>query len=475
MDEAKIIQGDCLSVLPTLPKNSVQCVVTSPPYFNLRSYSTVQWIGGDPNCDHVANPNATKVFGNPEFNENRPSREATKTPGYYMKTCPKCGAGMADEQIGNEETLDKYIANLLVIFGEVRRVLSDTGILLLNLGDSYASQGGGQVVNSINSNRKGGSDTQNSGNSRSTPIGFKPKDLMFVPFRVAMALQEDGWWVRSIIPWIKINPIPGSQGDRPTVSTEYVFLLSKSQRYFFDMEAVKRPTADSSIARAKRAVGENKYYEGAPGQKAQALSQPREYGEGEIGTVRSLRESDFFFDSLQSILDGEQGLLYDEDPLAFVLSTGGYKGAHYATMPQRLAEICVLAGTSEVGECPHCGAPWKRIIERNLQSQTMHNGDWENDAQDMTIVGSRGRLRVGLDRKTLEEKCPGYITLGWKQTCSCPEHEPVPQTVLDPFSGVGTTGLVALKNRRRYVGIELSQDYIDQTWKRFEGIQQRMF
>lgn len=466
-DEAKIIQGNCLSVLPTLPKNSVQCVVTSPPYFNLRSYSTVQWIGGDPNCDHVANPNATKVFGNPKFNENRPSREATKLPGYHTETCPKCGAKMIDGQIGNENTLDAYIENLVMVFRGMRDVLHDSGIVFLNLGDSYTGSGkgimgDGTIVGGEKQKTNRGTMT---GNIKKQKLsnGLKPKDLMFVPFRVAMALQEDGWWVRSIIPWIKINPIPGSQDDRPTVSTEYVFLLSKSQRYFFDMEAVKRPTADSSIARAKRAVGENKYYEGAPGQKAQALSQPREYGEGEIGTVRSLRESDFFFDSLQSILDGEQGLLCDEDPLAFVLSTGGYRGSHYATMPQRLAEICVLAGTSEVGECPHCGSPWRRIIDHQTASTKQKPGYTKN----CTKRNDGERPGSFTDHK--------FITLGWKQTCSCPEHEPVPQTVLDPFSGVGTTGLVALKNRRRYVGIELSQDYIDQTWKRFEGIQQRMF
>lgn len=448
-DEARIIQGDSLKVLPTLPKNSVQCVVTSPPYFNLRSYSTVEWIGGDSGCDHVANPNATKV------------------PGYYTETCTKCGARMIDGQIGNENTLDAYIENLVMVFRGVYEVLHDNGVVFLNLGDSYAGSGKGIMSDGtiVGGEKQKTNRGTMAGRIKKQKLsnGLKPKDLMFVPFRVAIALQEDGWWVRSIIPWIKINPIPGSQDDRPTVSTEYVFLLSKSQHYFFDMEAVKRPTADSSIAGAKRAVGENKYYEGAPGQKVQALLQPRKHGEGETRTMRSLRESDFFFDSLQSILDGEQGLLYDEDPLAFVLSTGGYRGAHYATMPQRLAEICVLAGTSEIGECPHCGSPWERIVEH----ETASPGQRPGYTQNCTKRNDGERPGSFTDHK--------FITLGWKQSCSCPEHEPVPQTVLDPFSGVGTTGLAALKNRRRYVGIELSQDYIDQTWRRFEGIQQRMF
>ena len=410
----KLYHGNSLNVLKGMASESVQCVITSPPYYNLRSYSTAQWIGGNPSCDHVADPSATKVFGNPEFNENRPSREATKMPGYCEDVCPKCGAQKADEQIGNEETLDEYIDNLVAIFREVRRVLADTGILLLDLGDSYAGSGkgvmgDGSIVGGAKQQTNWGS-MEGSIKHYPVPNGLKPKDLMLVPFRVAMALQSDGWWLRNVIPWIRRNPMPGSQNDRPTNSTEYIFLLAKSQQYFFDMEAVKRPTADASLRRAKRAVsGKHKNTDGAPGQTPHTLAQSREHGEGEADSMRSLREYDFFFDSLEYILeDGGQMLLCDDDPLALVVNTKGYKGEHYAVFPELLAEICVKFGTSVVGSCPKCNAPWQRVVDRKAMVINRSGrgeaifGDAHSTAASGTMVSA-----------------PESTTVGWRPTCNC--------------------------------------------------------
>ena len=486
----KLFHGNSLNVLRELPERSVQCVVTSPPYFGLRQYSTVRWIGGDPYCDHVADPSATKKFGNHEFNENRPSREATKMPGYYADVCPKCGAQKIDEQLGNEETLDEYVSNLVAIFREVKRVLRDDGIVLLNLGDSFAGSGKGVM----------GDGTIVGGEKQKTNYGtmvggikhyyvqdgLKNKDLMLVPFRCAMALQSDGWYLRNAIPWIKRNPMPGSQQDRPTTSTEYIFLLAKSEHYFFDMEAVKRPTAAASVARAKRAVGtSHKNLNGAPGQTPHTLAQPREHGAGEADSMRALREYDFFLDSLQYILDGGQGMLCDDDLLALVVNVKGYKGSHYATFPELLAETCIKAGVSAVGGCPKCGAPWERVLEKTpATSKKCPKTDALYQAQ-----GGSGEKITGTIGMSGGGRVDGTsITISWRPTCNCnpewrdldylaldkvqalllsdDEFKPVPQVVLDPFNGAGTTGLAALELQHEYWGIDLSADYLDQSIKR---------
>ena len=134
-----IYNNSCMEGLKELPDRSIHCCVTSPPYWGLRDYGTATWIGGDEECDHVANPNATKKMGNPEFNENRPSRDDTKTKGYYKNSCPKCGAKRIDSQLGLEETPQEYVDNMVKLFRQVRRVLKDDGTLWLNLGDSHSS------------------------------------------------------------------------------------------------------------------------------------------------------------------------------------------------------------------------------------------------------------------------------------------------------------------------------------------------
>lgn len=139
----EILQGDNLAVLREMPDESIDCCITSPPYYGLRDYGTGTWRGGDPNCDHVANASATKVFGNDFFNKNRPSREETKVAGYYLPVCQKCGAVRIDEQIGLESTPQEYIDRLVAVFREVKRVLKPQGTLWLNIADTYANKVGG--------------------------------------------------------------------------------------------------------------------------------------------------------------------------------------------------------------------------------------------------------------------------------------------------------------------------------------------
>jgi DNA modification methylase len=225
-----------------------------------------------------------------------------------------------DGQIGLESTPDEYVASMVEVFRLVRDVLADDGTLWLNLGDSYAAQGGPQVPQTRNANRIGGSDSQNGGKSRGVIAGLKPKDLCGIPWRVAFALQADGWFLRSDIIWSKPNPMPESVTDRPTKAHEYLFLLAKSERYYYDADAIKEPHATGD--RADKWDGRT--YEG----KGAATDDGRKNG-----NVRA----------------------YTMDPLGrnrrtvWTVPTQPYSEAHFATFPPALIEPCIAAG-SRVGD-----------------------------------------------------------------------------------------------------------------------------
>lgn len=239
-----LYNGDCLSILKQLPSDSVDCCITSPPYFNLRDYSTATWEGGDRDCDHVANPKATKKFGNPEFNENRPSREETKTHGYYADICPKCGAVKVDHQVGIEPTVSEYIDKLQTIFLEVQRVLKPTGTCWVNLGDSFAGSGKGATKNGTNPNGKTGQYVPSTADAhlQNRDKSVRAKSLYLVPQRAAIAFQESGWIIRNEVIWSKRSPMPTSKKDAMTVAHETIWFMTKSPKYYYDYEAVKQPS-----------------------------------------------------------------------------------------------------------------------------------------------------------------------------------------------------------------------------------------
>ena len=246
-----LYNGDCLAILKQLPDESVDCCITSPPYYLLRDYNTATWQGGDPDCDHVINPGATKTFGNPEFNENRPSREATKTPGYYAKdTCPHCGAKRVDYQVGLEPTVSEYISKLQTIFVEVQRVLKPTGTCWVNLGDSFGGSGKGATTK-----KQGQKEvyvpSPDDAHVRVKDASVRPKSLCLVPQRFAIAAVETGWIIRNEVIWSKASPMPSSKKDAMTVAHETIWFMTKSPRYFYDYESVKEPSLCPARSREK--------------------------------------------------------------------------------------------------------------------------------------------------------------------------------------------------------------------------------
>jgi DNA modification methylase len=336
---------------------SVQCVVTSPPYWGLRDYGV-------------------------------------------------------DGQLGFEPTPEEYVAKMVEVLREVWRVLRDDGTVWLNLGDSYASSPPGKKADGAAGWESSGlhghvsetyAATLNASVSqkRNTVVGgLKAKDLVGIPWRVAFALQADGWWLRSDIIWHKPNPMPESVTDRPSKAHEYVFLLTKSPRYFYDAEAVREK--DSGQDHSRNVLNEPEPSGGLlPPHKGIRTS------EGRNGAGRHLRT-------------------------VWTVTTEPFKGAHFATFSRKLVVPCVKAGTSAKGCCPECGAPWRRMVEK-----------------DRTV--SR--------------------TVGWQPTCKCTLmqscDEPLPPcTVLDPFAGSGTVGVVCKQLGQNFIGIELNPEYAEMARRR---------
>ncbi len=442
MEGVTIHQGDSLTVLRELPDESVDCVITSPPYFALRDYGTGTWEGGDKACDHVDPTGGRKdaaTLGEYDrrvghatgaVDERVARRHAGKGLAQYRRTCGKCGATRVDKQIGLEQTPAEYVARLVEVFREVRRVLSRHGTMWLVLGDSYNTSASGRG-NASSSTLEGTPNSLNPASTRRVKqlySGLKPKDLMGIPWRVALALQEDGWYLRSDIVWHKPNPMPESVRDRPTKSHEYVFLLTREPRYYFDADAVREGFAD----------GRN----GASGQKSSKFQDMGARGRGDGGVTRAPQTSGRNIRSVWKI------------------ATTPYKGAHFAVFPPKLVERCLLAGCPE-WVCGECGEPRRRVVERREIPRTRpaYNGKGRVDGN-----GIHARTTPPAGGSSLA----GYVfqTSGFTD---CGHDDYRPGVVLDPFFGAGTTAVVARSLGRHAVGIELNPEYIALAEERIRG------
>lgn len=602
----QVRQGDCIERLRELPDNCVQCCVTSPPYWGLRDYGTAEWEGGDPECEHFC--------GGQVEDSKAPGAISTGVrPGCDASVCRKCGARRVDAQLGLERTPEEYVARMVEVFREVKRVLRDDGCVFLNLGDSYyhanpsgphgvsgdrasrtfTAEGAGhhssqssceyvimredltreevsrvsmemfgvrivgdkaacegpvcemlsQAVSSYpctggpgspsegiegvlskeqdkeacqstdeatgievgsdrdvgrevcllrrdcdgvsngGSHQRGRCGTQESvgrelthqfdpslsghqtagvpaeqvsgvvfqlqlrervlgilsthvfkrdtiphsiaGYFRDQTPPLKPKDLVGIPWRVAFALQADGWYLRSDIIWHKPNPMPESVTDRPTSAHEYVFLLSKAQRYYYDAVAVMEPAIQAGRVRADR-IG------GASWDCRQQHSEGGEF----TGSAGRNRRS------------------------VWTIATQPYREAHFATYPEALVEPCVLAGSSDQA-CSVCGAAWVRQVERTV-------GVSKDCPKTQAAHEARGGVGkpVGTLGKSGSGRTDGFVTTtGFAPGCDCGA-ETCGSLVLDPFCGSGTTGAVAVRLGRRFLGIELNPEYVAMSERR---------
>jgi DNA modification methylase len=575
----RILQGDALTMLATLPAESVQVCVTSPPYFALRDY---------------------QVAG----------------------------------QIGLEQTPGEFIARLVAVFEEVKRVLHPSGLCFVNLGDSYSGSGKGGNVgpSSILGGARQGPDRRQGFSGDHTYTGIPAKNLLLIPERFAIAMQEAGWIVRSRIAWCKKSAMPESVKDRPTSAWEHIFMFSKSPRYFYDQDAVRQPYEAASVKRLQsgtmqdvrsgstsglRQSGEfglrdapqrddlqpnplgaslrNFWLLGPEpnrevaqtvhqvhvawgdadddtirtpspdcplhgsqdrqgsihlggGWQAESDDQPRSPDNGTCrasgrtsdsaataqthapgslaGSSDSLLPSGFYAaipsstrshrtapapatTALDTPSEGTAGRSGDTSMSPSLFGPDGDTGessisrddsgvhpsldtsdgivrtsssrrsfeactctyhkeitesiSHYAAFPTEIPRRCILAGTSAKGQCPACGAPWVRVVEREA---TVFNAK-EGVAQALRNAGVQGggteRVTLGATQFVRRE------TTGWAPSCACDAGDPVPQTVLDPFLGSGTTALVADRLERNAIGVELNPQYAEMARKRIVG------
>lgn len=432
MNEWQILEGDCRDRLRELDAGSVQTVITSPPYFGLRDYGTGEWEGGEDGCDHLDDAlssqrtrTAARNFGTAR---GRTDDFLDRGASQFRDVCGKCGARRIDRQIGLEPTPDAFVAALVEVFREVRRVLRDDGTVWLNLGDSYAAARSYQVADSKHQAHDFGAS-----NASVVPPGCKAKDLLLMPAQVALALRADGWWLRSEIVWSKYNPMPESVTDRPTSAHEKLFLLAKRPRYFYDADAI----------REEAQYGRREWSNVEANLAAATTGNDRRENHGIRATA--------------TVSGGDPSAGRNRRNV-WEIATQPFPGAHFATFPAKLVEPCILAGSS-VKACGECGAPWRRVVERTGYD----NGDGSpgerglGDARALSAVET-GRAD-GFTKPPRNAAHNGHTT-GWEP--SCDHHDDTGRSViLDPFAGSGTVGLVALRHDRSFIGIELSPEYAE--------------
>lgn len=341
MEINKIHLSDALAGLKTLPDNSINCCVTSPPYFGLRDYGTAKWEGGDPDCKHFRNEK------NNNSNTVQKIVDGGISDAIYKKICNKCGAVRIDDQIGLEKTPDEYVEKIVQVFQEVKRVLKPEGTLWLNLGDSYNGSGG----------LKEGQPKYPGRNVTK----LKPKDLIGIPWMVAFALRNDGWYLRQDIIWGKLNPMPESVTDRCTKAHEYIFLLSKAQKYYYDYKSILEPAAydgrkdtvykggEKDVSCFKHERWKNKITPGSGGTGFKGHS-------GNYGPDGELLCHDI------------DGIPARNKRSVWTVSTKPYKEAHFATFPEKLIVDSIKAGCPEGGIVldPFMGAGTTALVARKL-------------------------------------------------------------------------------------------------------------
>ena len=547
----KIYQDDVLSRLARLPAESVNCVVTSPPYWSLRKYDApdVVW-GGDPDCPHTleaAPPpkrdrqhlaelgerdgshggkkhSTGEQYGVPggytgkaRWQHDGVSREETpeawvkehgksnsggldgsgldgappgleRRPSWETATCSRCGAWRG--QYGLEPTPGLYVEHTLMVLRAIRRVLRDDGVIFWNIGDSYSGSGQskgsdhGKAVFVDSDLPPGGHPT------RGIP-GLKPKDLVLMPERVALAAQADGWWVRQRIIWHKPNAMPESAKDRPTDDHEIIWMLTKngdkplywtlsSTGEVSDIEPRKRGRWDENVdwewrertngKRIKQSLWEGHAYwsdfdavREPHTMTPQARLTPRDFVNGKDAERAAHRRPQYKLREEADVEGPEGGR---NIRTVWRMNTASTPEAHFATFPEELPRRCILASCpAEV--CATCGKARERIMERN--------GYAGERADDSVYTGAAYSAPQSAPRGPKSDFGePTSSTTGWTD---CGHDNYAPGVVLDPFCGLATTGIVAKRLGRRFIGIELSEKYAKDAatkmsiwWKRFRTV-----
>ncbi len=518
-DFTTLLQGDARVRLAELPEESANCVVASPPYWGLRRYKGDQDLvwGGDPKCEHVFQIEAVdqeirRGLGMAEFSKKY--RGGGKKAGkvdrlkYHHGFC-KCGAWKG--ALGNEPTPELYLEHLIELMRAVRRVLRKDGVVFLNIGDTYnAGRNGGHP-----GGKAQWKDDRYVEQSGVNAPGLKPRDEVLIPFRLALALQEDGWYVRKDIVWQKNNPMPESisgwhwarhrikveeRGERhskrnvettrqvgnswpdnsggvfkqmakwedcpgcpkcspnnglvlrkgswrPTSSHEYILMLTQSEHYWSDGEAVKELTSGTAHARGNGVNPKAKM----PGKNSKVnIDRDVEHEDRAF----KVRQNESYSASVVSLVSTRNVRS------VWAFATENSKSEHFATFPQEMVKRCILASCPAF-VCPKCGKPWARIMKF-----TNHENKREEAHVPNNVPTKTDSTGWALTKASTGE---------WKPTCRCGLAETVPGVALDPFVGTGTTCAVAQSLGRRSIGIEISEEYLKMARKRITAAAPPLF
>lgn len=442
----RILAGHFLDVAKEIPDASIQCAVSSVPYYGLRSYGTEPQVwDGKPKCRHRwqpikqykdswrrAEPSALHHGGKAPTQRNRTPQELHDGRWTCTAYCDKCQAWRGE--LGQEPSPALYTQHLVQIFAEVWRVLRPDGTLFVNIGDAYYNYrpcrkaDTSRLTSGNNGNPKnGGRSLPVFGANRGYKIdGLKEKDLIGLPWLLAFAMRDFGWYWRSEIIWYKPNPLSESVTDRPTKSHEPILMFTKAADYFYDKWAITETPTGNAHAR----IGKN----GLGGRV-----------NGNAGDNARSNES-FRLGTSGTICPGGRN-----KRTVWKMNVQGYQGdEHFAAFPEELPLTCILAGTSAAGCCRQCGAPWTRF--------TLNPDKQRHRFDTLEERYRRSGKERGIDVDTAITG--DSITLGWARGCKCYAGAPVPQTVLDPFAGRGTTGCVAVRFGRTTVLVDLQKKYV---------------
>jgi DNA modification methylase len=513
----KIILGHALNVLPKLPAESISCITTSPPYWGLRDYGIdpVIW-DGDKNCKHVWVMETKKAADNrrgvgtrwqhkdSHYPNENPESYPNRTECYKHKVeigfCQKCGAWKGS--LGLEPTFELYIKHLCDIFDEVKRVLRKDGTCWVNIGDSYAtSPAGNKTIENNPMFEKGGCyRLDNYRRDLKKDFNIVPaKSLCDIPHRFSIEMTNRGWIKRNTIIWHKPNCMPSSANDRFTLDFEYLFFFTKNNKAIFwtnekTLECVsKKPLGAKGIEgkdwewqeTQNWKEEENAGYEiGATDPHRAASIGGLKLGtkhkkSGKLKKVSLWTGHDYWFEQQfeawtdTNINDTKRAGKYIQyggkhkdskdnkgvvvgDPkqgrnkrCVWVITTQPFPEAHFAVYPEGLIEIPIKAGCPEF-VCKKCGKARVKILEPSEEYKNLLNQSWTED----TDKDKKLRKKIGFKANTKKVSC----TADYRS-----------------FMGAGTTALVALKQRKRFVGIEIKQEYIDMAKRRIAKVQQRIF
>lgn len=460
-----------------LADESVHMVVTSPPYFSLRSYLIPPTVwDGDPDCPHaflipkkVRRTGSTNGRGAQGSTLGGANNKSTLGPGLandedgasklrtdHSSFC-QCGAWLG--HLGLELTVQDYVRHMVQVFREVRRVLRSDGVCFMNLGDSYA-QTGGTGLQGATTQRRGRRNAvaQQKKEPQSPPPGFQAKDLMLIPHRCAIALQEDGWIVRNDIVWEKASAMPESVLDRCTRSHEYIFHLVKSQRYYWDVTAIAEPGSPDTHARYARGRSDSHKYSEGQQTITRTFEHMARVTPKSAPASSGIRNNESFSAAVKDVVATRN------KRTVWRLNTASYSESHYAVYPPAIPETTILVGTSAHGVCANCGAPWVRQTEK-IVAPGRGSGNKERKHRDLFGGNPDHSAHLGFGVPYVPN---ATVTTGWAAACACAA-DVVPATVLDIFAGSNTTGMVAERLGRRWIGLDLG--YQDMQERRLQNVQ----